>query len=199
VKRPYSGWSGRWAALVFITAACFFAGGFAFATLGGALARSVIASSQAADSMQAKLDGLQALAPGETFQQTFTEEELNSYWQLVAGPQAGLVTGSGAVRLLSGHQVLVAGQSPAIGPFKVAAILEPRLDSPGQPFKLDSAAVQILPLGATQWGWVPLPVSVLQPLAQAVNDLFPPGLTFSAVADAGDTGHPAITVSGTAH
>jgi hypothetical protein len=183
--------------LVFITAACFFASGVAAAGAALALAKSVNVSSQAADSMQAKLDALQALKPGETFQQTFTEEELNSYWQLVAGPQIGLTPGTGAVRLLPGHQILIAGRTRMTGNYRVAATFEPRLDSPGQTFKLDSAAVQVLPLGSTQWGWVPVPAAVLQPLAQNVNGLFPPGLAFASVTDSTEAGQPAMTVSGT--
>jgi len=185
--------------LVFITATCFFAGGVAAGGIGIALARPVMVWPHAADSMQAKLDALQAMAPGDTFQATFTEEELNSYFQLVVGPQVGLAPGSGAVRLLPNHQVLVAGQSSLTGPTRLAAILEPRLNSPGQPFKLDSAAIQILPLGSSRWGWVPLPTAVLQPLVQQLNDLVPSGLEFSAVADAGDASQPAIELTGTAH
>jgi hypothetical protein len=185
-------------ALVFITAACFFASGVATGAALLALAKSVNVSAQAADSMQAKLDALQALAPGETFQQTFTEEELNSYWQLVAGPAVGLTPGSGAVRLLPGHQILIAGTTGTTGGFRAAAIFEARLNSPAQAFKLDSAAVQILSLGSTRWGWAPVPVAALQPVTQNINHLFPPGLVFTSVMDSTESGQPAITVSGTA-
>jgi hypothetical protein len=184
-------------ALVFVTAACFFIGGI---VVGGAviaaLNRSVNVSAEAADSMQAKLNALQALPAGAAFQQTFTEEELNSYWQLTAGPQVGMTPGTGKVRLLDDNKLLVAGRGGAWGNLMLAAVFAPQLNHPGQPFRLDSAAVRVLPLGATSFGWLPLPAAALQPLAENVNRLFSPTLEFTAVTGSAPAG---LTVDGVGH
>lgn len=187
-------------ALVFVTAACFFAGGI---MVGGALIvalnRPVSVSPQAADSMQAKLDALQALPAGQPFQQTFTEEELNSYWQLTAGPQVGIAPGTGAVRLLDDNKILIAGRATGLGNLMVAATFEPQVNRPGQPFKMDGAAVKVLSLGATSVGWMPIPTAPLQPVAENVSKLFSPKLEFTAVASSSSTGQRALTVSGIGH
>jgi hypothetical protein len=184
-------------ALVFVTAACFFTGGI---IVGGAvivaLDRQVHVSVAAADSMQAKIDTLQALPAGQAFQQTFTEEEINSYWQLIAGPQVGLAPGTGVVRLLDDNKVLIAGRVSGLGNLMLAAVLVPQLNHPGQPFRLDQAAVQVLPLGATSFGWLPLPATLLQSSVEKVNQLFSPGLEFTAVTNSAPAGQPALAVDG---
>ncbi len=184
-------------AIVFVTAACFFVGG---AVVGGAviaaLNKFVPVSAQAADSMQVKLNALQSLPPGAPFQQTFSEEELNSYWQLIAAPQVGIAPGTGKVRLLGDNKVLVAGRVGTVGNLMVAAVFTPQLNRPGQAFRLDSAAVRVLPLGNSSFGWVPLPAGVLRPLADNVNRLFSPTLEFTQVHGSAPAG---LTVGGVGH
>ena len=183
-------------ALVFITAACFFTGGV---VVGGALIealnRPVEVSQSAADAMQAKLDVLQGLAPGTPFQASFSEAELNSYWQLVAGPQVGLTPGTGAVRLLDGNRIALAGQFAALSNLKAVAVVKPQLNSPGHPFQLDSAGIRVLSLGQTTLGWLPVPTSALEPAMGSVNNLFGSGLVFTSATVAGSN----LTVSGVGH
>jgi len=180
-------------ALVFVTAACFFAGGLA---VGGAIVavlnRPVAVSLGAANSMQASLDALRALPAGAPFRQGFTEVELNSYWELVVGPRVGLKPGTGAVRLLGDNRVVLAGQFAALSNFKVFAVVEPRLNQPGQLFQVDSAAIQVLPLGNSRFGWLPVPAAALQPLMSGVNNLFGSSVELQGVSVSGS----ALTVNG---
>jgi hypothetical protein len=183
-------------ALVFVTAACFFAGGL---LVGGALVvalnRPVEVSQGAALSMQTKLDALQSLSAGSVFQQTFTEAELNSYWALVAGPQVGLTPGTGAARLLSGNRVLLAGQFAALGHFKVLAVVKPQVNTPGRLFQVDSAAIQVVSLGNTSLGWLPVPAALLQPVMDGVVRLSGSSVELTGVSVSG----PAVTVNGVGH
>jgi hypothetical protein len=179
--------------LVFVTAACFFASGL---VVGGAIVavlnKPVAVADSAAASMQASIDTLQALPPGTPFQQTFTEVELNSYWELVIGPQIGLTPGTGAARLLDNNRVLLAGKFAALGNLKALAVVEPRVNTPGQLFKVDSAAIQVLPLGNSSLGWVPVPAGVLQPVMDGVNRLFGSKVELTGASVSG----PALTVNG---
>jgi hypothetical protein len=159
--------------LVFVTAFCFFSAGVLVAgTVAAVIGRSVEVSQTAAQSMQASIDALSNLPAGTPFQQTFTEAELNSYWELVVGPQIGLKPGTGAARLLGGdNRLALAGQFAALGNFKVLAVVDPLVNVPGQLFKVDSAAIQVVPLGNTSLGWVPFPAAALQPMVDNVNKL----------------------------
>jgi hypothetical protein len=182
--------------LVFVTAACFFGGGL---LVGGAivavLGKPVAVLPSAAASMQASIDALRALPPGAPFEQTFTEVELNSYWELVAGPQIGLKPGSGAARLLGDRQLVLAGQFAALGNLKALAVVEPRVNTPGQLFRVDSAAIQVVPLGNTSLGWLPVPVGLLEPVMEGVNRLFGSKVELTSAAVSG----PALTVNGIGH
>jgi hypothetical protein len=182
--------------LVFVTAACFFASGLA---VGGAivavLGRPVAVSQSAALSMQASIDALRNLPAGTPFQQTFTEVELNSYWGLIAGPQVGLTPGTGAARLLSGNRVVLAGKFAALGNLKVLAVVEPRVNTLGQPFKIDSAAIRVVPLGDTSLGWLPVPTAVLQPVMDGVTKLLGSSVELTAASVSGST----LTVNGVGH
>ena len=172
--------------LVFVTAACFFGGGV---VVGGAIVaalnRPVEVSQAAADSMQVYLDKLQTLPAGTPFQQTFTEAELNSYWALVAGPKVGLTPGTGAARLLGDNRVVLAGKFAALGNFKVLAVVEPRVNQPGQLLQVDSAAVQVVPLRNTSIGWLPIPVAALRPVVDEVNNLVGSSVELQGVSSSG--------------
>ena len=179
--------------LVFVTAACFFVGGLA---VGGAivavLGHPVEVSQSAADSMQTSLNTLRALPAGTPFQQTFTEAELNSYWALVVGPRVGLTPGTGAARLLGDNRVVLAGKFAALGNFKVLAVVEPRVNQPGQLIQVDSAAIQVVPVGNTSFGWLPVPTSVLRPVVDGVNSMFGSQVELQGVSAVGQ----ALTVKG---
>jgi hypothetical protein len=183
-------------ALVFVTAACFFSGGLLVGgVLVAALNKPVAVSQSAALSMQSDIAALQNLPPGTPFQQTFTEEELNSYWELVVGPQIGLTPGTGAARLLSDNRVLLAGQFAALGNFKVMAVVKPLVNTPGKLFEVNSAAVRLVSLGNTSLGWLPVPAAALQPVMDGVNRLFGPSVELTAASVSG----PALTVNGVGH
>ena len=179
--------------LVFVTAACFFVGGLA---VGGAIVavlnHPVEVSQSAADSMQTSLNALRALPAGAPFQQTFTEAQLNSYWALVAGPQVGLTPGTGAARLLGDNRVVLAGKFAALGNFKVLAVVEPRVNQPGQLIQVDSAAVQVVPVGNTSFGWLPVPTAILRPVVDGVNNMLSSRVVLQGVSASGQ----ALTVKG---
>ena len=183
--------------LVFVTAACFFTGGL---LVGGALIaalnRPVPVSAAAADAMQTKLDALGALPKGTPFQVSFTEEELNSYWQLVAGPQVGLVPGTGAARLMSDNRVVLAGKFAAAGNLEVAAVLSPQVNLPGQPFQVQQAAVQVVPLGGSSVGWLPVPAAAVQTVTDRVSGMLGPGLELTSVTAPAAGDSPVLAVGG---
>ncbi len=179
--------------LVFVTAACFFAGGLVVGgTIVAVLNKPVEVSQSAADSMQASLAALQGLPAGTPFQQTFTEVQLNSYWALVAGPRVGLTPGTGAARLLGDNRVVLAGKFAALGNFKVLAVVEPRVNQPGQVIQVDSAAVQVVPVGNSSFGWLPVPTAVLRPVVGGVNNMFGSRVELQGVSSSGQ----ALTVKG---
>ena len=77
--------------VVFVTAACFFAGGiFVGANVFAALNKPVNSGTDAAARFEQKIDAVAQLQPGETYQLRFTEDELSSYLKFVLGPQIGL-------------------------------------------------------------------------------------------------------------
>ena len=182
--------------LVFVTAACFFGGGL---LVGGAIVaalnRPVEVSPEAASSMQTKINRLQAVEPGAPFHETFTEVELNSYWELVAGPQMGLTPGTGAARVLGNNRVVLSGKFASLGNFKVLAVVEPRVNTPGRLFQVDSAAIQLVPLGDTSLGWLPAPASAAQPVVDRVDKLFGSNVEFTGTSVSG----PTLTVNGLGH
>ncbi len=184
--------------LVFITAACFFTGGVVVGSaVVVALNRPVAESAAAADSMQAKLDTVAALPAGAPFEATFTEAELNSYWRLKAGPQVGLTPGTGAARVLDDGRLVLAGHFAALGNLRVAAVLKPQVNTPGQPFQVDSVAVQVVSLGNdTSLGWLPLPASAVQAVTSRMSTWLDPGLELTSVRAAPVSETPALTVGG---
>jgi hypothetical protein len=152
--------------LVFVTAACFFSGGVAVGgTAIAALNRPVGKSVAMADAMKDKLDKVVALDSGQELDLAFTEAELNSYVWHDLGPQIGLEDAQ-ARFLESGHFV-VGGYWEDLGNSHIVATF--RLQEGDMPIKLESAAMQVLPLGASSFGWVAIPTQVLQPLQDRLN------------------------------
>lgn len=157
--------------LVFVTASCFFTGGLA---VGGAafvaLSRPVGSDNpEAALRFQSFLEDLRALPPGQSFSFGFTEEEISSYFRLILGPQLGIRNGK--VRLLEVGTLVVAGQASDLGNLPFAATFE-MTDEVGAPLKLKAAALQILRLGDSSFGWVVVPTGLLKTVQDNINKSF---------------------------
>ena len=153
--------------LVFITAACFFSGGVVVGSAAiVALDRKVGSSIVAANRMQAKLEAVQSLPAGQRFRLTFTEDEISSYVRFIAGPQIGLTDGK--VRLLDATTLVVGGRVSSLGNLPVAATFELQ-DITSEPLRLKAAAIQLVQLRNTTFGWVSVPTAVLEPFAQQLN------------------------------
>lgn len=157
--------------LVFVTAGCFFTGGLAVGSAAFvALNRPVFSDNQeAALRFQSFLEDLRALPPGQSFSFGFTEEEISSYFRLILGPQLGI--NNGKVRLLEVGTLVVAGQTSDLGNIPFAATFE-ITDEIGAPLKLKAAALQILRLGDSSFGWVAVPTGLLQNVETNINDSF---------------------------
>lgn len=161
------------AVLIFVTAGCFFSGGLvlgvgAFAALNS---QNFASSQDAALSFQAKLNQLNALAPGQRFEFPFSEDELSSYIKFILGDQIGFAHETGKARLLAPGELVVGGELTSLGNVPVAATFE-MTDVVGAPLKLKGAAVQVLRLGNLPFGWVAVPTIFLQGVEQDINHLF---------------------------
>ncbi len=152
--------------LVFVTAACFFSGGVAVGGVAiAALNTPVPKSDEMAIAMRNKLEQVANLSSGESLELAFTEAELCSYVWRDLGPQIGL---RGAeTRLLGSGRFVVGGQWEELGNARIAATFQVQEGS--TPIKLESAAMQVLPLGASSFGWVAIPPQALQPLEDRLN------------------------------
>jgi hypothetical protein len=165
------------AAIVFVTAACFFSGGiFIGSQVFTALDRPVPQSQVALRSMQSKIEAASNTPKGETLPLTFSEEELTSYvgW---AGPQIGL--NDAKARLLDTGQVAVGGRLQALGNLPIAATfsVQPNTD---KPFQLESVAAKVLPVEGT-FGWVAVPNVATASLADQAAQLLGGGYTITGV------------------
>lgn len=153
--------------LVFVTAALFFAGGI---VVGGVLVnlnKPVGSSLTAASDMQAKLDVLGQLRPGQKFTASFSEDEISSYVQFVAGPQLGL--NNAKARLLGDSgRIALEGNYAGLGNAHIVSVI--RLGFNDQPTQIESAAVQVLPTGNSAFGWVYVPPPLVQPLATRIDE-----------------------------
>ncbi len=152
--------------LVFVTALCFFAGGIivGFATLQ-AFARPLPSTEAAAQDFQAGLNQVQALPPGQAFRWAYTETDLSSYMHFILGPKIGF---DARARFLSSDEVAFQGNWSGLGGRLVTVVTRMETNSP-ELYHPVSAAVQIIPLPDSNFGWLPLPVSVVQPLVDAIN------------------------------
>jgi hypothetical protein len=187
--------------LVFVTAACFFAGGVVIgANVFASLNRPVNSTQTAADSFAQKIDAVAQLEPGETYQLRYTEQELSSYVRLTLGPQIGL--NNARVRALDNGQFVVYGRYADLGGLPVMLIGGPQTGS-NQLFDVSQSSAQIIPVDSGQpntvssVGWVPVPNALVQPLVDKA--LAPAGqrytLTNVSVANpAAGAGPNALTV-----
>ena len=164
-------------ALVFVTAACFFTGGIALGSrVFAALERPVNdGNGQPTDSTLEKAVAFaqqiveaQQIPPGEAYPFSFSEDQLSSYFQFIAGPDIGVQDGK--VRFVEPGVIAVSGQVQDIGNLNVAATfrVEPRAD---EPLRLESAAVQVVPTDGS-FGWVAVPTESLSELASKINEAF---------------------------
>ncbi len=153
--------------LVFVTAALFFAGGIVVGGVFANLNKPVGSSPEAAKAMQAKLDTLGQLRPGQKFIATFSEDEISSYVKFVAGPQLGLNNAKARVLDQSGR-IALEGNYAGLGNAQIVSII--RLGVNDQPTQVESAAVQVLPTGNSTFGWVYVPPPLVQPLAGQIDD-----------------------------
>jgi hypothetical protein len=154
--------------VVFVTAACFFAGGiFVGAKVFTALNRPVNSTQAAADSFAQKMAAIAQLESGDTYQLRLTEDEFSSYLRFTLGPQIGL--SEARVRALGSGQFVVYGRYADLGGLPVMLVGGPQTGS-DQLFNLTQAAVQIVPVDSTQSetvsaiGWTPVPNALMQPL-----------------------------------
>jgi hypothetical protein len=165
-------------ALVFITAFCFFSGGLVVGIAAlQAFARPLPSSPEAAQDFQAGLSQVQTLPPGQPFRWSYTENELSSYIRFILGPQIGF---DGRARFLSSDEVAFQGPWVGMGGRPVMVVTRMETNSP-QLYRTVSAAVQILPLQDSVFGWVPLPPSAVQPLVDAINQNMGEGFVAKAI------------------
>ena len=153
-------------ALVFVTAFCFFSGGIVvgFAALQ-AFARPLPSTMAAAQGFQAGLNQVQDLPPGQAFRWSYTETDLSSYMHFVLGPQIGF---DARARFLSSDEVAFQGAWSGMLGLPVTVVTRMEANSPPL-YRTSSAAVQILPLPNSNFGWVALPAAAVQPLVDAIN------------------------------
>jgi hypothetical protein len=152
--------------LVFVTAFCFFSGGLVVGSAAlQAFARPLPSTMAAAQNFQAGLNQVQALPPGQAFQWTYTENELSSYMRFILGPQIGF---DARARFLSNDEVAFQGNWSGMLGLPVMVVTRMETSSP-QLYHTVSAALQILPLPNSNFGWVALPASAVQPLVDAIN------------------------------
>jgi hypothetical protein len=165
-------------ALVFVTAFCFFSGGIVVgaATLQ-AFARPLPSTLAAAQDFHAGLKQVQALPPGQAFRWSYTETDLSSYMHFILGPQIGF---DARARFLPGDEVAFQGPWSGMLGLPVTVVTRMETDSP-QLYRTVSAAVQILPLPNSNFGWLALPASAVQPLVDAINQNIGQGYVAKAI------------------
>jgi len=164
--------------LVFVTALCFFSGGVvvSFAALQ-AFNRPLPSTMAAAQDFQAGLSQVQDLPAGQPFRWLYSETDLSSYMHFILGPQ---IEFDARARFLSDDQVAFQGSWSGLGGRQVTIVTRMEINSP-QVYHATSAAVQILPLGDSSFGWVALPVSTVQPLVDAINQGIGTGYVAKAI------------------
>lgn len=180
--------------MVFATAACFFSGGIvvgvgAFAALN----KPATVGPQLGLSMQNKLAAIAALQPGQSFAVSFSEDEFNSYMNLIAGKRFGLSNAN--VRLLDDPGAfVVSGNSSSLSNLPVVATFQ--VTTGDTPVQLRTAAVQVLPFGNSPVGWVAVPAPVAASSLGSLNQQLFQNVRIVSVAAAGTAGDPAMAIRG---
>lgn len=185
--------------LVFVTAACFFSGGV---VVGGAALAALQKSGNsenisAAQRFQNTVATIQQAPANQNFTFRFTEEEMSSYFRLVVGPQVGV--SEGKVRLLdvTRGEMVLGGQLDRMGGLPFAVTVEMQ-GTPGAPMRIKAAAVQVLRLGDSAFGWVVVPGGLLQGVVDDFNAVFSNAAftEVSAVGTSGPTAGPTWVLEG---
>jgi len=163
------------AAMVFATAACFFTGGiFVGSKVFAALDRTVNSRPEAAASMQAKLDALQNMQSGQTAPLNFGEDELSSYVRYVLGDQLGFSPDSGRARFIEPGLIAVAGDLKSLGNLPVVVTFKLQ-NNPNQQLEVESAAVRLVSVPNSNFGWVAVPTGVVSSVTNQIPTLLKPG------------------------
>jgi len=175
--------------LIFASAACFFIfGAISAAVIVGVLNRPVLggpANAQGAISMQQKLDRINSLPPGSEFTETFTEDEVNSYFNLVAGPKANISNGE-ARFLDTPGQIALGGNLDDNNGLPFSAVVSLTTDE--VPVHVDNVWVKILPTPeGVNFGWVSVTPFATQFQAQISALLFGK-VQFTRIVQGGATG-----------
>lgn len=152
--------------LVFATAACFFVlGATVSVTVLATLNRPIVGESdpKKAELMQSKLDQIQALGQGDSFQAQFTEDEVSSYFRFILGRDLGI--GEGKVRFMDQPgQLAIGGKLNQLGGVEFAAQLN-LVKGRAHPVEISAAWIKVLPTQGTGFGWIPV-----TPLAKNLED-----------------------------
>ena len=169
------------AAMVFATAACFFTGGiFVGSKVFAAFDRTVNSRQEAAVSMQAKLDALQEIKPGQTDSIKFGEDELSSYVRYVLGDRLGFSPDSGRARFIEPGLIAVGGNLKSLGNLPVIVTFKLQND-PNQQLEVESAAVRLVSVPNSNFGWVAVPTGVVSSVTNQIPTLFRPGYALVSV------------------
>ncbi len=153
--------------LVFVTALCFFSGGLAVGAVAlRAFDRPVNSTLAAAQDFQNNLNSnVLAVQSGQSFQWSYTETDLSSYLRFFLGPKIGF---DGRARFLPNNEVAFQGTWSGLLGLPVTIVTRMETNSP-QLYQTVSAAVQIVPVQNSNFGWAALPTSSVQPLLDAIN------------------------------
>jgi len=179
--------------LVFATAACFFSGGIAVgAVVFRELDRTVGSSPEAADAFQHKIDTAQLTSPGQRYTLELTEEELSSFVKFKACERIGLCNGK--ARLLENGLIAVSGNLKSLGNLNVVVTFRLQANS-DQIVEVQSAAVQLLRIEGTTFGWVTAPNALVAPFADDIRSLLGGNYTVVGV-QAQNAAQWAVTVEG---
>ncbi len=171
-----------------LTATCFFSGGVVLsATVFVALNRPVETSPEAAQRMEQKLRDLNALSPGQTFSITTTEVESSSYLRFILGPKIGV--GEPKVRYLAPGRIVVGGWWSALGDLPFAATF--RVGEASSTLKLEGAAVQVLQISNSNFGWVAVPNLLVESQFPQVTSPILSQLKVTTIVDVSPSG-PAV-------
>jgi hypothetical protein len=183
--------------LVFATAACFFAGGLIVgASAINALQRKVDSNPVAGKQFETVLQEIAKLPSGQSAAWTFTEEQVSSYVRFILGPQIELTNGK--ARLLPDGRVVFYGSWSGFLNVPVMLVCSVQT-TPGQLYKVEGAAFNLFagPDTIPDLGWIPLPASTLQPLADQIGKAI--GQNFRVVSvgppAAPDASQPTATIN----
>jgi hypothetical protein len=171
--------------VVFLTAACFFIfGAVSAAALVGVLNRPLPSGSppEAGLRMQAKIDQLNSLAPGQQFRVAFTEEEVSSYFRNFAGPALGISNGK-ARFLDQPGQIALGGNLDSAGGLPFLAQLQ--VTTNATPLELQGVWVKLIPTpeGVTL-GWIPV-TALVGNLGTRINAALFGKVQFTQIAQTG--------------